>query len=336
MRLDTLSLAEWGDALPSSGFEPFHAPAALDALDDHAEGDLRLYGAFKGDRPVGLFPAVVRERSVGTAVLSPPPGYSIPQFGPIVMPASPKRRKREKVNASFAELLVDELDIDSPLTLFRTACNAAFPDPRPFIWADLDLETRFTYKLRIDDEDPDDLLSACSKSLRREIRDARDLDVTVEDEGIEGTRAVFDRTAERYAEQDRGFSLTWPYVRDLTESMAADGRCRTYVARDPDGEFLTGIVALYSNDDAYYWLGGARTTYEGVSVNSLVHWTMVEDIAAGQPRESVHSYDLMGANTERLCRYKSKFGADLAPYYVVESSGTGMDVAKRAYKLVAR
>ena len=336
MRLDTLSLEEWGEALPSAGFEPFHAPEALGVVGDHAEGDLRLYGAFKGEQPVGLFPAVVRERSVGTAVLSPPPGFAIPQLGPLVMPASPKRRKREKVNSAFAEALVEELGVDGSLTLFRTICNVAFPDPRPFVWNDLSLDTQFTYRLDVGDDDPDELLSACSKSLRREIRDARDLDVTVETEGREGTRAVFERTAARYAEQDRAFGLTWPYVRELTEAMREVDRCRTYVARDADGEFLTGVIALFSNDAAYYWLGGARTTHEGVSVNSLVHWTMVEDIAAGEPRESVHAYDLMGANTERLCRYKSKFPADLAPYYVVESGGPGMDVAKRAYNLVAR
>ncbi|WP_313696281.1 GNAT family N-acetyltransferase [Halorarum halobium] len=335
MRLETLSLDEWGDALPASGFEAFHAPAALDVLGDHAEGELRLYGGFKGDRPVGLFPAFVRERSVGTAVTSPPPGFAVPQLGPIVMPASPKRRKREKVNAAFAGKLVDEFDVDGSLTLFRTVCNTAYPDPRPYVWNDLDLDVQFTYRLAVD-EDPDDLLTAASKSLRREIGDARDLDVTVRVEGREGTREVFEHTADRYDEQDRGFSLTWPYVRDLTEALAAEDRCRTYVARGPDDEFLTGVVALYSNDAAYYWLGGARTTHEGVSVNSLVHWTMVEDVAAGEPRESVHSYDLMGANTERLCRYKSKFGAELAPYYVLESGGPGMDVAKRAYRLVAR
>lgn len=335
MRLDTLSLDEWGDALPSSGFEPFHTEAALGVLADHAAGDLRLYGAFKGDRPVGLFPSIVRERSVSTAVLSPPPGFAIPRVGPLLMPASPKRRKREKVNGSFADLLADEFDVESSLTLFRTVCNTAFPDPRPFVWADLDIDIAFTYRLAVD-RDPDDLLTAASKSLRREIRDARELDVTVAVEGQEGTRAVFDRTADRYAEQDRGFTLSWPYVRDLTGALAADDRCRTYVARGPDGEFLTGVIALFSNDAAYFWLGGARTTHEGVSVNSLVHWHIVEDIAAGEPRESVHTYDLMGANTERLCRYKSKFGAALAPYYVVESGGAGMDVAKRAYKLVSR
>ncbi|MFC7137880.1 hypothetical protein ACFQRB_18380 [Halobaculum litoreum] len=51
---------------------------------------------------------------------------------------------------------------------------------------------------------------------------------------------------------------------------------------------------------------------------------------------SVDTYDLMGANTERICRYKSKFGADLVPYYTVESEGAGMKAAKTAYRLMSR
>jgi hypothetical protein len=50
----------------------------------------------------------------------------------------------------------------------------------------------------------------------------------------------------------------------------------------------------------------------------------------------VDEYDLVGANTEHLCRYKSKFGGELVPYYTVESSGLAMDAAKGAYGLVER
>lgn len=48
------------------------------------------------------------------------------------------------------------------------------------------------------------------------------------------------------------------------------------------------------------------------------------------------AYDLMGANTERLCRYKSKFGAELVPYFAVETSSPGMKAAKRAYQALYR
>ncbi|WP_336035877.1 GNAT family N-acetyltransferase [Halobacterium yunchengense] len=335
MEIRELTLDEWAGALPDSGFEVFHAPAALDVLGDHAAGSLRLYGGFKGEQPVGLFPVVVQDRAVGRAVLSPPPGFGIPRLGPLVMPASPKRRKRERVNGRFAEQVLDELDVGGAMTLFRAVCPTSYPDPRPYVWSDLDLETAFTYHLPVD-EDTDALLSSFSKSLRREIRDARDLDVEVDVSREDGVRSVFEHTRDRYAEQDRGFTFDWEYVSDLTGALADEDRCRTYVVRGPTGEYLSGVVVLYSDDAAYYWLGGARTTYEDVSVNSLLHWRVIEDVAAGEPRASVDTYDLMGANTERLCRYKSKFGADLASYYTVESSGAGMTAAKTAYRLVSR
>jgi len=335
MEIRQLSLAEWGDALPDSGFEVFHTPAALSVLADHSNGELRLYGGFKGEQPVGLFPVVVQDRAVGRATLSPPPGFAVPRLGPLVMPVSPKRRKREQVNGRFAERVLAELDVDASTTLFRTVCPTSYPDPRPFVWSDLSLDTSFTYHLDVD-EDPDAMLSAFSKSLRREIRDGLDLDVTVAVDGEDAVRQVFEQTRARYEEQDRGFTLEWSYVSDLARALAADDRCRTYVVQTADGDFLSGMIVLYSNDAAYYWLGGARTVHEGTSVNSLLHWRVIRDIADGDPRESVDTYDLMGANTERLCRYKSKFGADLAPYYALESSGPGMTAAKTAYRLVSR
>jgi hypothetical protein len=329
-----MTLAEWDRALPERGFEVFHRPSALEVLDSHTDADLRLFGGFKGDRPVALLPLFVSERAVGTAVLSPPPGMGVPRLGPLTMPASPKRRKREKVNHEFVETVLEELDVDRFDRLFRAICPPSYTDPRPFGWADLDVETAFTYRIDPDGRSADDLLGSFSKSLRREIRDARDLDLHVEVEVGEAIRTVYEETRARYAEQDREFSLSWPYVRDLTDALAAEDRCRVYVARTGDDEFVGGITVLYSNDVAYFWQGGTRTIHEGVGVNGLLHWRVLRDLVEDPPRESVTGYDLMGANTERLCRYKSKFGGELVPYYVVESRGRPMAIAKRTYELL--
>jgi len=335
MQLERLSLSEWESALPETGIEPFHAPEALSVLDDHAPGDLRLYGAYKGNRPVALLPVFERTNSVGRALVSPPPGMSVSRLGPVLMPASPKRSKREKLNRKFAELVVETTEADDRRTLFRMTGNTAYSDPRPYRWAEFDVETLWTYRLDVD-RDPDALLKDASKSLRREITDARDLDVTVEREGFDGVRAIYEETRRRYAEQGREFPPDWPYVRDLLEAMLETDRARVYVARDDEDRFLTGVTVLYSNDAAYFWQGGNKSIHEGVAVNSLVHWTIVEDIASDPPRETVDTYDLLGANTERLCRYKSKFGSELTPYYRVETGGVHMDAAKKAYELVAR
>ncbi|UPV74371.1 GNAT family N-acetyltransferase [Halorussus limi] len=361
MRVEQLELSEWESALPSDGFEVFHLPEALEVVDRHTDAEMKLFGGFKGQQPIALLPVFVQQKSVGTAVTSPPPSMGIPRMGPILMPTSPKRRKQEKVNNEFtekvlqqvgtdldldgrlaeagvesptAERVLDTLDVDSRLTLFRMECNAAYGDPRPYAWGNLQVEPNFTYFLDLEDRETEEVRKSFSKSLRREIGDAEDLDVTVECEGVSGARDIYRATEERFAEQDEPFGLSWAYVRDLFEALAEDDRARAYVARDADGEYLSGITALYSNDHAYFWQGGAKCIYEGTAVNSLIHWRLIEDVVEDPPVESVTQYDLMGANTERLCRYKAKFGADLEPYYVVESSGAAMNVAKRAYKLV--
>lgn len=334
MDIERVGLTEWGEELPSSGIEVFHTPDALRVLDEHTDGELRLFLGRNGHEAVGYMPVVVTDRAIGRVVTSPPPSMNVPKLGPILTPLSPKRRKQEKTNRRFLRGVRDELDLDETTTLFRFVCSPDFGDPRPYIWDDDAVEMSFTYRLDLTDTTPEEALSNASKSLRREVRDGRELDVTVSVEGLEAARAVFDRTRRRYEEQGRSFSLSWPYVRDLVDALG--DRARVYVVRGPDGEFLSGIVALFSNDEALYWLGGTRADYEGTSINALLHWAIVEDVGTDPPVDSVTGYDLMGADTERLARYKSKFGAELVPYYVVESSGAPTAVAKHVYDYVTR
>ena len=333
MRLERVPLTDWETLLPRRGFEPFHTAEALSVLDTHADGDLQLFAGYNGQNPVGLLPLFVQRKPIGTVVTSPPPGFSVPRLGPILMPASPKRSKQERLNRRFTEAIVDELDLRDARTLVRIIGNTAYTDPRPFHWSAFDIGTSFTYRLSVEGQSTDELLANCSKSLRREIRDVRDLDVRVEREGLDGAEAIYEQTSERYDQQDESFSLSWSYVRDLVESLGP--RAQSYVARDPNGEFLSGITVLYSNDAAYFWQGGARGEYNGTTVNSYLHWQIIEDLVDDPPVESVTAYDLMGANTDRLCKYKSKFGASLEPYYTVESTGPQMELAKRAYQVIS-
>jgi hypothetical protein len=339
MEIQRIDRTAWERALPAEGFEVFHTPAALDVLDAHTPGELHLLAGYKGERPAALLPVVVRRPTVGTVLLSPPPSMGVPRLGPLLMPASPKRRKHERLNRTFTEGVLERLDVDRASTMFRVVCSPSYADPRPYSWQGLDVNASFTYSLGVEGRSTDDLLASFSKSLRREIRDGEELDLTVEvvdGSDVSAAASVHEETRTRYEEQGRGYPLSWEYVRDLTRALGADDRCRIYVARDEDGAFLGGITVLYSNDAAYFWQGGTRTTHENVSINSLLHWRVVEDLVEDPPRESVTRYDLVGANTERLCRYKSKFGASLVPYYTVESGGARMRLAKRAYEFVKR
>jgi len=327
MKIERLDRDDWDAGLPSSGFEVFHTAAALDTLDRHATGDLIRIGGYRGDQLVGMIPVFVRHVAGFRVISSPPPGMSVPGLGPLVMPTSPKQRKKEKVNREFTAGVLDALSADSRRTLVRFVGHPAYTDPRPYQWEDFSVDPTFTYRLSTDDRSPDEILKSFSRSLRREINDAEDGETTVELGGIDGARTVFEDVAARYAEQDEHFGPTWAYVRDLVTNL--DERSRVYVARE-DGEYRGGIIVLYSNDAAYYWLGGARSG-DNSGINSLLHWRVIEDLATDSPVGSVGEYDLVGANTEHLCRYKAKFGAELAPYYTIESGGPAMAAAKEGY-----
>lgn len=334
MRLEEIDLADWEGALPDRGAEAFHATAALEVLDDHVDAEMRLYAAYKGDNVVGLAPLFVTERRLGRTVTSPPPGMGVPRLGPLVMPASPKQRKREAVNQEFADLLVDAAGVDSPRTLMRMECPTSYEDPRPYKWAGLAVDQSFTYVLDVGSRSLEEIKRGFSRDLRSEIGRAEELPVTVERGGLEGARQVYDDVADRYREQDEAFGLTWPYVRDLVDALGE--RSRVYVARGPDGAYHGGVIVLYSDTAASFWQGGVRAEYDGVSVNSRIHWRIISDVVEDPPLDSVTGYDFVGANTPRLCRYKSKFGAELVPYYAVETNGVTTAVAKRAYALVGK
>jgi hypothetical protein len=331
MEIRRIDREDYERQLPERGFDVFHTGEALATVDRHTDADLQLFGGYKGQEAVGLLPVFVRSSAVGRLALSPPPGLAVPHMGPILMANSPKRRKIERVNRTFSEGVLDELGVSSRRTLFRFVGSPSYVDPRPFGWADLDVETRFTYVLQVSD-DIEALLDQFSRDLRNDIRNSENLDCRIDIEGPTAAARIAEDVADRYREQDKAVPFTVEYVRDLVEALGR--RARAYVARDPDGEYLGGLIVLYSDDRASFWQGGVKRDVDGVSLNSILHWRVIRDIAAGEPIPSVDGYDLVGANTERICTYKAKFGADLVPYYAVESSGRGMAVAKRAYQVL--
>jgi len=333
MKIQDLTFDQWEEALPAHGSDPFHTTEALRVLDEYLTGELHLFGGFRGQQPVGLFPIVVRDYGRVRIALSPPPGFGIGRLGPLVMHSSPKPRKQEKTNEAFVSEILETLSVDSPFTLFRTVCAPGYTDPRPYGWHGLDIETRFTHVLDLDSSSPDEVLNSFSRSLRREIRDAEELDVVVRVGGESEARDVYAATKARFEEQDIGFPMSWAFVRDLVKSLPED-RARVYVAETDEGEFLGGMIVLYSDGTACFWKGGARRSYDGVSVNSLLHWRIIKDILTDPALDSIDEYDLYGSSVQRLSKYKSKFGGNLVPQYAVESPGLPMAVVTKAYERI--
>ncbi|MFB6164778.1 MAG: GNAT family N-acetyltransferase, partial [Haloarculaceae archaeon] len=65
-----------------------------------------------------------------------------------------------------------------------------------------------------------------------------------------------------------------------------------------------------------------------VAINDLLDWQVMVD---GIDRD-LTTYDLVGADNERINKYKAKFNPELREYYSAERGSTAMNVAAHLYK----
>ena len=332
MDVKEMSFSAWDAALPADGIEPFHATEALKVLDSHWAGELRLFGGFKGKEPIGLLPVFVRHHPMGRLVSSPPVGFGVGRLGPVLMPTSPKQRKREAVNKRFVRTVIETLDASEQFTLFRMVGSTTYTDPRPFKWNGFNTTPEFTYQLDVDARTAEEVLKAFSRDLRKDVRNREEVGVTIRRKKAGDITNIYQAMMDRYREQGKTQPVSREFITDLV--AAVGDRARVYVAETDSGEFLSGMIVLYTDSTAYNWKGGTKPTEidTSVSVNNLLHWKIIEDCIEDPELESVSTYDFYTANNERLSRYKSSFNGSLATYYTVESNGVPMAVAKKAYR----
>lgn len=321
MRIEQVDLTRWADALPGDGFEPFHTAAALDVLDRHVDGELMLYVGFEDGDPVGLLPAFRRRHSLGTVVLSPPPGVGVPRLGPVLRCDDRSPADRASVNREFVDRVVESIGADSPLTQFRTTCPASYADPRPFERAKHRLSPSFTHRLSLADRTPDDLRAALDDDLRAELLAVADGDASVTDGGAGVVRTIHDAAVES---GDEVPLLDRSYVRDLVDALG--DRARIHVGRNADDRFLAGLVVLAAGGVAYPWLVGATEGVDDATLRYL-HWRAVADLATDG---AATTYDLLDASDGVGSPDWARFGATVEPHYVVESPGKYIDDASAA------
>lgn len=330
VRLDRSERDDWDDLLERSPHAtPFHRMAALQVTESHSGTTLHPLVGYKGQEPVGVFPVFEQQRGPLTLTFSPPPNLRIDYLGPaLLQPDILKRRKRDKRNKRFVDAALDWVDDELDPKYINVRSGFQYEDPRPFVWRDFDVETKYTYTIDLT-AGAEAIRDAFSGEARRSIREVensdRDVDVTVG--GTEDLRRIVDQLAERL--DDTGVSRHLPpsFVVDLYESLP-EGTVRPYACR-LDGEFVGGIIVMDAFDSVYAWQGGAKPDAP-LDLNEYIDWQIICDgIDRGRTR-----YDLVGAESPRLCWYKAKFGPEMNAYHVATRSSPVVSALAELYKRV--
>lgn len=321
-RADESEMEKWNDYVDRSPHaSPFHRREGIELLANHADVDLHPLIGKKGQEVVGVFPIFEDRRGPLTTVISPPPNTEVYYLGlALTDPGQLKQRKRERRNRRFVEGCLDwiESELEPDFCHLRTVDR--YTDLRPFKERRYEVTPYYTYVVDLTD-DPEDVLMRFSSDARSNVRSTDEGDYEIEIGGLEEARGIIDRVRERHVEQGEPYHITSSFIETLYTTFP-DGQVRPYVCRTDDG-IAGGIVALEYGDTIYRWQGGTKVDVD-IPVNDLLDWHIMRDAMD----RGIERYDLVGANTPRICRYKSKFGPDLVPYHgAIKRSSRGKVVS---------
>lgn len=305
----------------------FHRSAVLDVLDRHTSGTGHRLVGYKGEEPVGVFPVFGLTKGGITAVFSPPPRLGIPIMGPLLFEDEQlKQRKCEQRNRRFIGACLEWIEETLAPRYVRVCTTAGYVDVRPFSWEEYAVSPRFTYAIDLT-RDRDAIKQSFSRTPRRNIDSDDGADFHVTTRGDDGIRFVHEQIQSRYEAQGKTYTVPLEFLVDLSEETSPR-TVRTYVGM-VDGEPAAGLITLRDGDTVYFSEGGNKPDAD-FSCNDRLHWRVIRDAKA----EGLSRYDLQGANTPRICEYKSKFNPELCTYYELESGTPLMRLVSKLYRTI--
>jgi hypothetical protein len=318
-------LANWDTYVRRSPqANPFHLRGSLAVLADRADADLHPLVGFKGQEPVGIFPVFAVERLGISMAFSPPPGLLVPYLGPALLNMGKlKQRKRERRHERFVDGCIEWLDEHLGPRYTHIRSDYRYTDLRPLEWNRMEASLGHTYTVDLSVGE-DELLGRFSSDARSNVRDGVPENCTIEEGGEQAIRRVVTQVYRRYESQGRSYGVTPGFVLDLHERLP-EGCLRAYVCR-VDGRFAGGMITLEDDDTIHRWQGGAKHD-AAIPVNDHIDWHIMREAM----ERGISSYDLVGADSRRLNRYKAKFDPDLRTYHETERAGPAMRLARAAY-----
>jgi hypothetical protein len=303
-------LTEWNRLISEFDYSTiFHTSGWLNAIEKGGGGRLILMAGVEEGQPVAMCPMFLKKKIGMNMLFSPPPQMATPYLGPIFKGYSLlKQSNRESMYLDFIELLdkyiTEELKPDYELIF----TPPGLMDIRPFQWKGYSTSPLYDYihDLSLGTEY---LWNNLGKNIRGEIKQAKDSGVVVREGGKKEFEELIADIRKRYGEQGLTVTTSDSFLMEIFNALYPN-YIRVLIG-EYQGERVGGIVDLIHQDTVLSWIGGVRSSFEGVSPNSLVQWESLRIASeTGSKR-----YIEMGANTRHLCAYKRQFNPGVYPYF---------------------
>jgi len=320
-------LKNWNALIEASPYGTiFHTLDWLKIAEKHTNSKLYLLIGMKGEKVIGLFPIFYKKKGPLRMVFSPPQKTGIPYMGPVLIGYDKlKQEKKESLTIDFYTK-VDKFIHDNfkpHYTYFK------FPpgliDCRPFKWLGYQANPVYSYLLDIS-IGLSNLKSNLSIQARRNVKKAEKDGMSFELGSMEELEILYGMLYGRYTEQEREIPISKDYLLDVVFNRFFPENLKVFVIRHRDNEIVSGGVKLCYKDRVIDWIGQPKTTIR--TANDYLHWCVMK----WGVEHKLHYYEIIGAGTQSICQFKSKFNPSLEIYFELKKSTIAGTLAEKLYR----
>jgi len=289
----------------------FHTWKWLKIAENHTDTTLYPVLGVKGETVIGILPIFYMKKYGIASAFSPPPSVAIPYLGPVIENYEKyKQSKKESIEKNFLRSIDHYIfsQLNCGFTSFSLTLNH---DPRPYKWANYQLDPIFDYHIDIN-QNITSIWQNMDANLKGHIKRTEKNGIYIENGSKEDLIDIYHSLARRYREQKRPITVSIEYLSELFDTFSPTN-LQVFVAKQ-NGNTVGGIITLSYKDHVLYWIGGAKPASANFSPNDLAQWEAIKFANS----HGYKIYEEIGAGTERLSEFKAKYNPKLVHRYSVK------------------
>jgi lipid II:glycine glycyltransferase (peptidoglycan interpeptide bridge formation enzyme) len=317
-------LKTWNALVEASPYGTiFHTLDWLRIAEKHTNSKLYPLIGMKGEKVVGVFPIFYKKKGPLKMVFSPPPKTGMPYLGPVLLSYDMlKQEKKESVIIDFYTEVDKFIHDNFKPHYIHFKLPPGLIDCRPFKWLGYQAKPVYCYLLDIS-VGLSELEAKFSIQARRNVKKAEKDGLRAELGSKEELMILYNMLYDRYAKQERNIPISKGYLLDVFNRFFPEN-FKVFVVRHQD-EIVSGGVKLFYREKVIDWIGQPKTKVR--TANDFLHWSVMK----WGFEHKLNYYEILGANTQSISQFKSKFNPCLEIYFEIKKSATIGAIAEKVY-----
>lgn len=299
----------------------FHKTQWLEPISAWQKLNFSIVACFKGGKMIGGMAFTWKKKFGRIPVIQMP--LKTPVFGPVISYTNTKYRSKieRQVQTTVKELTAFLM---SEYHFFYSKFPPEVSDIRPYAWEGFITAIHYSYRTFYTDDF--DLPSIVESDISRRIKKASQLPFKyLEDHSEHYIGQAWDLEQKSFQRQNfQQKSNDRSSFVEMVQKLVQENVAQVYTI-DHDEKSVASIIMIQDavKKAAYYWMAGADKDYLPTGLNQL----LMNRVIQKYQDENFESFDLVGADTETIARYKSTLNFPLVPQYSIQKSGKLMKLA---------